>query len=201
MRTRYITIEREYGSGGTTIARRLSEETGMPCYGQEILEEVSKKYQISINQIQHYEESVTNSFLYSMYVMAQASAGKMDMLSREGHIFVAEQAVIQDMAKRGPAIFLGHCAAEALKLQPGTLRVFIRCSDDAQKKRRIQEEYGIPEQSAADTQKRYDRKRANYYNANTGRKWEDSRNYDLVLDTAAIGIDGCVAVLKALLIQ
>ncbi|MGM9600454.1 MAG: AAA family ATPase [Faecousia sp.] len=201
MRTRYITIEREYGSGGTTIARRLSEETGVPCYGQEILEEVSKKYQLSINQIQHYEESVTNSFLYSIYVMAQAGTGKMDLLSTEGHIFVAEQAVIQDMAKRGPAIFLGHCAAEALKLQPGILRVFIRCSDDAQKKQRIQEEYGIPEQSAAGTQKRYDRKRANYYNANTGRKWEDSRNYDLVLDTAAIGIDGCVAVLKALLIQ
>lgn len=37
MKFRYITIEREYGSGGTKIARRLSEISGVPCYGHEIL--------------------------------------------------------------------------------------------------------------------------------------------------------------------
>lgn len=43
MKFRYITIEREYGSGGTKIARRLSEISGVPCYGHEILEAVAKK--------------------------------------------------------------------------------------------------------------------------------------------------------------
>lgn len=38
----YITIEREYGSGGTKIARKLASITGVPCYGHEILEAVSK---------------------------------------------------------------------------------------------------------------------------------------------------------------
>ena len=52
MNCRYITIEREYGSGGTKIARLLAEKTGIPCYGQEILEEVSKKYDISVERIQ-----------------------------------------------------------------------------------------------------------------------------------------------------
>ena len=33
MKTRYITIEREYGSGASEIARRLSEETGFPATG------------------------------------------------------------------------------------------------------------------------------------------------------------------------
>ena len=42
MKCNYITIEREYGSGGTKIARRLAEECGIPCYGQEILEAVSR---------------------------------------------------------------------------------------------------------------------------------------------------------------
>ena len=72
MKTRYIAIEREYGSGGTEIARRLAEETGVPCYGREILEAVSKKYEVSIEDIERYEETVTNSFMYSIYVMAQA---------------------------------------------------------------------------------------------------------------------------------
>ena len=34
MKTKFITIEREYGSGGTTIARLLSDKTGIPCYGR-----------------------------------------------------------------------------------------------------------------------------------------------------------------------
>ena len=40
MKFRYITIEREYGSGGTKIAQRLSEVSGVPCYGKEILQPV-----------------------------------------------------------------------------------------------------------------------------------------------------------------
>jgi hypothetical protein len=46
---------------------------------------------------------------------------------------------------------------------------------------------------------RFNKKRANYYYANTGRKWRDYRNYDIVLDSAVIGIEGCVAVLSGVL--
>ena len=45
MKCKYITIEREYGSGGTAIGRLLSERTGISCYGREILEEVAKEKQ------------------------------------------------------------------------------------------------------------------------------------------------------------
>ena len=78
--------------------------------------------------------------------------------------------------------------------------MFIRCSDAAQKRRRIREEYGIQEQMVESTRERFDRKRANYYQANTGRKWDDSRNCDLILDSAALGIDGCVSMLKTLFV-
>ena len=37
---RYVTIEREYGSAGTEIAKKLSKECEIPCYGREILEEL-----------------------------------------------------------------------------------------------------------------------------------------------------------------
>ena len=47
--------------------------------------------------------------------------------------------------------------------------------------------------------RKYDKKRANYYNVNTERQWEDFRQYDLVLDSAKLGVDGCVRVLAAVL--
>lgn len=198
MNCRYITIEREYGSGGTQIARRLAEETGVPCFGREILEAVSRTQKVSVEEIEKYEENVTSSFLYSLYVMGQASMGNTDMLSKEGHLFVAEQAEIQRFAMNGKAIFLGHCAAKALGEQKNVIRVFIRCTNEEEQKHRIMEEYGIQETMVENTRKRFDKKRANYYYANTGRKWNDWNNYDIMLDSGALGIDGCVAVLKGL---
>ena len=38
MKYRYITIEREYGSGGTQIGKKLGEVCNVPFYGREILE-------------------------------------------------------------------------------------------------------------------------------------------------------------------
>jgi cytidylate kinase len=198
MKCNYITIEREYGSGGTFVARKLAEKCGIACYGREILEEVSKEYNISPESIEQYEETVTNSFLYSILIISRAQAGDPDMLANEGHIYVAEQLMIKKMASRGRAIFLGHCAAEALKDRKGVLRVFIRSSKE-DKKKRIMETYDIDEKDVELIRKRYDKKRANYFYANTAKTWDDLRNYDIVLDTSTLGIDGCVEMLKGIL--
>ncbi len=198
MKAKYITIEREYGSGGSEIARKLAQKTGVACYGREILEQVSIDNEISIDQIERYEENVSGSFLYSVFVMAKAASGDTDMLTAEGHIYVAEQAVIRRFANHGSSIFLGHCASEALKDYDGVLNVYIRCSDSDAMKARIAT-YGIESDKAEAEKRKFDKKRANYYYANTLKKWDDLRNYDLVLDSGVLGIGGCVAVLESLL--
>ena len=63
------------------------------------------------------------------------------------------------------------------------------------------EEYGIPEDAVDSTRKYYDKKRSNFYCANTARHWSDYKNYDVVLDTAQVGVKGCVEILKSLLAQ
>ncbi len=198
MKCRYIAIEREYGSGGTAIARAFAKEAGIACYGREILEEVSRELNISVEQIERYEETVTNSFLYSVYMLAQTAAGKGDMLTNDGHIYVKEQAVIKQLAAKGPAVFLGHCAAEALKDYEGVVRVFIRCSDEGARRQRIEQEYGIDAGKVESVRKKFDKKRANYYYANTVKKWDDFKNYELVLDSGKLGEEACVRMLCAL---
>ena len=200
MKCNYITIEREYGSGGTKIARRLAEECGVACYGPESLEAVSRKNHISVDQIQHLEESVSGSFLYTLFVMSKVQSGDSDMLSGEGKIFVEEQRAIEYFAGQGPAIFLGHCAAQALKNRRGVIKVFIR-ADAEEKKKRIMADYHIPEQDVESTRKRFDNKRSKYFYANTTQHWNDAKNYDIVLDSTQLGIEGCVAVLKGLFSQ
>lgn len=195
---KYICIEREYGSGGTQIAREVAKRCGVPCYGREILEAVAQSQNLSVSQIDNYEESVSNSFLYSVFVLSKAQSGDPDLLTKDGHIFIAEQQEIKRMASSGPAVFIGHCAAEALKNKAGVLRVFIRGKDE-DKTKRIIEEYGVSEPSVKTTMQRFDRKRSNYYFANTTKKWLDPDNYDIVLNSSELGISGCADVLEFML--
>jgi cytidylate kinase len=201
MKIKYLAIEREYGSGGTEIAKKIAANIGVCCYGKQILENVSKTLDMSVDEIEKYEENVTGSFMYTLYMMAQAHNGNSDMLTKEGKIFIAEQSEIQKIAKQGSAIFLGHCASEALKEEKGVIKVFIRCSDNKQKQERIIQDYGIPKAQTDYVRERFDRKRANYYHANTNHKWKDFSNYDIVLDSAVLGIEGCAALLGVLLIE
>lgn len=198
MKFRYITIEREYGSGGTKIARRLSEVSGVPCYGREILEAVAKKQGIPVERINQYEEKATGSLIYSMFVMSRVQTGDPNMLTKEGKVFLDEQLEIRRFAMEGPAIFLGHCASDALRDQKGIIKVFIHSENEEEVKNRIAKDYGIAPGDVESTRRFYNKKRAGYFRANTGNEWKDLKNYDVVLDSAKLGIEGCVNILKGI---
>ena len=189
MKFRYITIEREYGSGGTKIARRLSEVSGVPCYGREILEAVAKKQGIPVERINQYEEKATGSLIYSMFVMSRVQTGDPNMLTKEGKVFLDEQLEIRRLAMEGPAIFLGHCASDALRDQKGVIKVFIHSENEEEVKNRIAKDYGIAPGDVESTRRFYNKKRAGYFRANTGNEWKDLKNYDVVLDSAKLEPD------------
>lgn len=195
---KYIAIEREYGSGGSIIAKRLSEKCGIPCYGTEILEEAARVLGNAPEDIRQNEEKATGSLLYSIFMMSQMAKVSDDMLTKEGRIFAEEQKIIQDFARQGRAIFLGHCAVAALKDFDGVAEVYIH-ADRESKYARIQQDYGIPAGDAEAAERKNNRRRSNYYYTNTQRKWEDLRHYDVVLDTSRISLDLCVELLAGLL--
>ena len=175
----------------------MAERCQIPCYGQEILERASERLQISVDEIRKYEEKVTNSMLYSLYMLCQTSSLSGEMLSSEGKVFVEEQNAIKEFANQGSAIFMGHCASEALKEYDNVIRVYVH-ADDKTKKERIMADYGIAEANVSIAEKKNNRRRSGYYTANTQKKWSDFRNYDIVLDSSKLGIEGCVNVLAGL---
>lgn len=194
MKYHYVVIEREYGSGGTEIGKKLSEISGISCYGIEILEQVSAKLNIGIDQIERYEERTTNSFLYSIYLMGKMNEGMNGNLSNEGLIYLEEQNIIKGLAEQGPAVFVGRCAVNALEDRNDVLRVFIHADKDLRKKRAV-EEYGISRNGADAVIQKFDRKRSSYYKANTGKDWRDISNYHLILDSGKLGIECCANIL------
>ncbi len=194
MRYRYVAIEREYGSAGTEIAKRLSELSGVPDYGIEVLERVSKNLNIDVARIEQYEEKTTNSFLYSIYLMGRVNSGQDGRLSNEGQIYLEEQRVIGELASQGPAVFVGRCAVNALADKGDVLQVFIRADKELRKERAIKQ-YGVSPHEAEAVVNKFDRKRSSYYAANTGRPWRELSNYHLVLDSGKLGIEACADIL------
>ena len=66
----YITIGRQYGSGGREIGRKVAQALGIDYYDKELLAVAAKESGLSHQFLQNYDEKPTNSFLYSL-VMGQ----------------------------------------------------------------------------------------------------------------------------------
>ena len=153
---------------------------------------------MSVEKLEQYEEDATGSFLYSLYVMTKVQSGDTDYTDLKGKVYIAEQKIIKEFANEGPAIFLGHCAYEALSDRQNVLRVFIY-GDEDDKRERISREYGIADNEIDSTMKKFNKKRSNYYKANTGLRWDDYHNYDVVINSSTIGITNAVSLLKGMI--
>jgi len=192
-----ITIERQYASGGSEIGRLAAEKLGIKCYGHEILDIAAERIGMSREYLREIEESATSSMLYSMIMSPNASMRTTDMVPPADKLFIAETEVINEIADRGEScIIIGRAAGHVLEEREDCLRVFIY-SDKGARVRRAVNEYGISEKEAGSVLKRYDKRRANFYNMNCALGWEDREAYDLMLDSSKLGIDGCVAVILA----
>lgn len=191
MRYKIIAIEREYASGGNEIGERTAKQLGIPCYGQEVLNRAAERMHTQPERLLHLEETTSNSLLYSIGMAAQVMKGERDGLSDEGALYVTEEQVIKEMAMQGSCVIVGRCAGWILRERKDVLRVFIH-AEPAFRKQRAIDSYGIAPGSVDNTLKKFDRRRANFYHANTGMSWDDKKGYHLVLDSSAMGIETCV---------
>lgn len=194
-----LTIGREYGSGGRQIGMALAEKLGVKCYDKELLTIAARESGISEELFMNHDEKPTNSFLYSLvmdtYSMGYSTSSFIDMPINQ-KVFMAQYDTIKKIAEKESCIIVGRCADYALKDNPDMISVFIKAGMDA-KIKRIMRIYDIPENKAKDIIVKTDKKRANYYNFYSNKKWADSRSYDLCVDSGELGIDNTVELLKA----
>lgn len=193
-----VTIGREYGSAGRQIGTALAAELGIKCYDKELLALAAKDSGLTEELFHSHDEKPTNSFLYSLvmdsYSMGYSTPSFIDMPLNQ-RVFMAQHDSIKKLAESESCIIVGRCADYALKNHPCCISVFIKADMDA-KIKRIMRIYNYNENKARDLIVKTDKKRANYYNFYSNKKWGDSRSYDLCIDSGRLGIDGTVAMLK-----
>ena len=124
------------------------------------------------------------------YSAGYATMGMQEMPMSQ-KVFLAQFDTIKKIAEKESCVIVGRCADYALRDMPNRCSVFIKASMDA-RVNRIRRLYDYSESKAKDVIIKTDKKRANYYNFYSNKKWADSRSYDLCVDSSELGIDNTV---------
>lgn len=193
-----ITISREFGSGGREIGKKLAEELGIPFYDKELLEMASKESGICEELFYKNDETHSNSLLYSLVMGTYPLSpnGKIQPDMPLNHkLFLAQFDTIKGVADKGPCVIVGRCADYVLNDRKDVIHFFIN-ADMLAKRKRILKRYDIEKDKVQDFIRKTDKNRANYYNYYTDMKWGEAKNYDLCINSSAIGIDGAVKLIK-----
>ena len=193
-----ITIGRQYGSGGHDIGKQLAEELNVPFYDKALLERAAKDSGLCQEIFENHDEKPTNSFLYSL-VMDTYSLGyttsSFSEMPLNHKIFLAQFDAIKNIAKEGPCVIVGRCADYALADFPNVVNVFLH-ADMQDRVVRIARRHDLTDAKAKDLIVKTDKRRASYYNYYTSKKWVDAAGYDLSLNTATLGIDGTIHMIR-----
>ena len=191
METKIITISREFGSGGRTIGREVASRLGIPFYDKELVEQIALESGFSPKYIEEHGEHAPSVSRLSYAFSHQGVPGFMNGMSTADFLWSIQCRVILQLAEQGPCVIVGRNADYILKDRKDCLDVFIHADLDYRADR-IVRLYGESEKSPEARLQEKDKRRKVNYQHYTGRNWGQASNYDLCLNSAALGIDACV---------
>ncbi len=199
-----ITISREYGSGGHSIGKKVSELLQVPFYDKEIIDMSAKDSGLSADFIRKTEQNLSSGLLYTLLLGASYAApgtGSGVTTNPQGgmntpladQVFNAQRKVIINLAKQGPCVIVGRCADYILTQCPDIdskelLNIFIYAPIQ-DKVRRAIEQKGLDPATAEKDVKLIDKRRANHYNTFTEQTWGKRSHYDLLINSSLFGIE------------
>lgn len=182
MKKPIITIERQYGSGGSIIGKLTAEKLGINCYNRQILDMTAEKCGIKKEQLESAEETVPTSFLYSLLISANPTRSIEDNLPLSDKVFLMESNIITEISENEESfVLVGRCGSYILE-DKGCFSVYIYAPQESRIKRVI-EEYGIKPNKAEAVMKKADKRRETFFNVNTGRMWQEKDIYSLCLNS------------------
>lgn len=189
--SKVISISREFGSGGREIGYRLAKKLGIPFYDKELIEMAAKDSNISSDLFHANDEVIAKQ------ERAQDAYAPIDPFSPayeipvSDQLFVIQTKIIKQLAQNGPCVIIGRCSDVIIE---DAFKVFICAS----LKKRVERLTAIDEGLDNDPKKletqirSIDKKRKEYYQYYSGNEWGKPKNYDICLNSGALGIDTCV---------
>jgi len=198
-----ITINREMGSGGRTVGRKLAEKLGVEFYYKSVLKGLQKKYNLTAEEIEKQKgreqgwwadlkRQLTGSVMSSNFYLPKV-ADESDLLDTD-EIFKTETNILKGIAEEESCVVAGRCGFFVFRDHPNHLNILIQASMPHRIERVVSKQ-NLTEEEARKTIDKIDKMRENYVNKYTKSSRYDTRNYDLVISMDGITEDDAVALI------
>lgn len=183
-----ISISREYGSEGRTIAEQIVKDMGLLFYDRNMLDEIAKEKGFDPAAFAGVDEKPRNKLL-SRRVKGYSNATE-DNLAQMQFEFLRKKA-----ASGESFVVLGRCSETILKEYDSLVSIFVTGNKD-RKLKHIMEKFSLSETAAAAKIAKHDAYRRRYHNHYSDFKWGDSRNYDVCINSSRIGVERTAKLLE-----
>ena len=187
-----ITIAREYGAGGSELARALADRLGWAVLDQDLPRRVAERLRLEPQVVEAMDEhppSLLARFTSAMLVCPPESPLFVDTSVMLSPDVVAEavRAEVRAAAASPPAIVVGHGGMCILRDRPGTLHLRL-VAPIADRVRRIAARDGLDPRTVPAILRRMDDDRNAYIRRYHQTDWRDPLHYDLVVNTARVPV-------------
>ncbi|HXX44223.1 MAG TPA: cytidylate kinase-like family protein [Candidatus Acidoferrales bacterium] len=191
---RVITIEREYGSGGGEIAKKIADRLGWKLWDQLLTNEIARIMECDCSVVEERAEKkdplsyrLFRAFMRGSHE-GSLNAQRMKMADADCIRDVAER-IVRQVAERGNCVIVGRGSAYYLQSRRDAFHVFVY-APEAEKVKRLQAR-GKSAAEAAELIESVDRDRAAYIKRYFGVDWPDRQRFDLMINST-IGEDAVV---------
>ena len=172
-----ITISREYGSGGRYIGKLVADKLGIKLYDKEFINKLSKETGFSEDYIESNEQK--RDSIDGLYYNGMSNADEL---------FVKEAELIKKVANKESCVIIGRCADFVLKDKKNVIKVFVY-NNMENKIKRAEKFYNIDKRKAEKEINKINKLRANHYKHYTDREWQNHENYDICINSDALGVE------------
>jgi cytidylate kinase len=184
---RVITVEREYGSGGAEIAKRIASRLGWKLWDQHLTNEIARLMECECRVVEQHEEK--RDPLYHRLLMAfmrgsfegSQNAPRLKMADTDCVREVAER-VVKRAAEAGECVIVGRGSAHYLQNRRDAFHVFVYAPLD-EKVRRLKAG-GKSETEAIQLAETVDRDRADFIKRYFGVEWPGRHRFDLMVNSS-----------------
>jgi cytidylate kinase len=198
-----ITITRQYASGGAAVARQVAAALAWTVIDNEFVDEVARRAGLTPATVAEHEERAPGLLERLARTLAVASPEMFiasDAVPRaqrdEATIVKLTERIIAEAAAHGRVVLVGRGAPALLAQRPDALHVYVVASKPWRIRLAV-ERLGVDPTDAESELDDTDRRRDQYVRTYYGRHRDDVVNYDLVVNTEKLGIEGAAALVVA----
>ena len=180
-----ITINREVGSGGRTVGRKLAEKLGVKYCDKAVIEGLTQKFGLSperIEEIKAKKKSWWNDInsYYQTLVNSADLPMEAEVKLDNKTMFETEKRILQELATQSSCVIAGRAGFIVFREWPNHLNVFIQASMDHRIKR-IMNRRNVTLDDARAIIAKMDATREAYIKKYEDTTRSDTRNYNLVI--------------------